>query len=230
MYKCVVIDDSEMSLLSVRELIRPYLDFQIERSFEDAEEALKYLKRNSVDLVFIDILMPQLTGFDVLSKVGRDVNAIIISDHKEFAIDAFSFDVIDYLHKPIGQQRFAKAIDRFVAKVSVSADETTEGKEFIFVKVDGIFRKISMNEIVLIESVGNYVNIHTTKDVVSFYATIKEMETKLTNKKFFRPHRSFLVSSDFVEGLDENVIITSVKMVPISRERRRDVYFFLGLR
>lgn len=230
MYRCVAIDDSEMSLLSVRELIKPFLDFEIEKSFDNAIEALSYLKKNDIDLVFIDMLMPQLSGFELLSKIGRDVNAIIISDHKEYALDAFSFNAIDYMQKPLSQERFALAIDKFVTKVSTKANENIAEKEFIFVKVDGIFRKIEINEIVLVENVGNYVSIHTTKDVVSLYGTLKEMENKLTNTKFFRPHRSFLVSSDFVEGLDENVIITPVKMVPISRDRRREVYFFLGLK
>jgi len=230
MYRCVAIDDSEMSLLSVRELIKPYLDFEIEKSFDNAEEALFYLKRNSVDLVFIDMLMPELTGFELLSKIGRNVNAIIISEHKEFALDAFSFDVIDYLQKPINPERFAQAIDKFLAKVNTVHSDKTPEKDAIFVKVDGIFRKIPINEIVIVENLGNYITIYTTKESITPYGTMKGMEAKLPSNKFFRPHRSFLVSSNFVDGIDENFVITSVKMIPISRDRRREVFFFLGLK
>ncbi|MBI1182692.1 response regulator [bacterium] len=229
MYKCVVIDDDELSRGAMRHLISHYQDLELVAEFSDGQKALAFLQETKIDLLFVDVLMPGISGLELIQKIAADTGVIIISDYKEFAVDAFTLQVIDYLHKPVKIDRFAVAVRKFYQKMSSGKQEQVKGRH-LFLKVDGIYRKISFDEIVYIENDGNYINIVTQSDTITPYGTIKEIESRLPAKLFFKPHRSYLVSINFVEGVDENFIITPKKLIPISRDKRKEIYELLGLK
>ena len=113
MYKCIVVDDDKMSRISIKNLVSNHPELQLDRQFENAQTALNYIENNKVDLIFLDVLMPDLNGFEMIKKLEKEISIILISEYRELALDAFSFDVVDYLKKPIILARFNDAIDRF---------------------------------------------------------------------------------------------------------------------
>ena len=236
MYKCIVVDDDPISRISIRNLVKNHRNLEFVFEAEEAQSAITYIEENNVDLIFLDVLMPDVNGFELIKMIDKSLKIIVISEYREFALDAFSFDVVDYLKKPILAKRFNEAIDRYERLIRDNKPDTIrqEGvpqkSDVLFLKIDGIFRKISLGEIVYIENDGNYVNIHTEKETLSPYGTIKEIESKLPSTLFLKPHRKFIVSIDHINGVDDNFIITSKKLIPISRDRRKVVQQLLGLK
>lgn len=235
MYKCIVVDDDKMSRISIKNLVTHHPELQLDRQFEDAQTALNYIENNKVDLIFLDVLMPDLNGFEMIKKLEKEISIIFISEYREFALDAFSFDVVDYLKKPIILARFNEAIDRFKKSKAKPQEPVYEKpgnqikNEYLFVKVDGMFKKVGVNDIVYVENDGNYVNICTTQETLSPYGTVKDIEKKLPTENFIKPHRKYLVAMRHINGIDENFLLTTKKLIPISRDRKKDVYNALGL-
>ncbi len=235
MYKCMVVDDDAISRLAIKNLVKIHPELTLVHSAENAHEAEVFLEENEIDLVFLDVLMPDKTGFEFLRELKKNLKVILISEYREFALDAFSFEVIDYLKKPITGQRFNAAIDKFIKQTArekahtVSQETGKQASKNLFIKVEGIFRKVPIKDIIYLENEGNYVKICTNAGILTPYGTIKEIENKLPENSFIRPHRKYLVAIEYVNGIDENFIITDKKLIPISRDKRRLVYQAFGL-
>ena len=225
---CVIIDDDPLVSTALTHLIASVPDLHLAGIFTNPREGLTYLNSNPVDLAFIDVLMPEMSGFELLDALEKRPGIIICSNKKEYAVDAFGIDAIDYLHKPILPDRFAMAIAKFKTwhkQQQIAAPN----RKALFLKIEGIFRKIDFSEIIYIEKEGNYLRVVTEEVELLPYSTMKELEAKLPTEQFFRVHRSYIVNMERVEGLDENFLITDKKLIPISKERKKSVYDYLGL-
>jgi DNA-binding LytR/AlgR family response regulator len=227
--KCIIVDDEPLAI----EVIENYLDkisgFEIVAKCSSAIEAFEVLKTKKIDLMFLDIQMPELTGIEFLRTTNSPPKVIITTAHRKYAIEGYELDVVDYLLKPISFERFFKAINKFTGSteksVQVAAEESTNGEiqDFIYVKENKKVIKIYLNTILFIESIKDYVTIHTTDKNITSKITISQMEIELPENKFLRIHRSFIVSLDKIDAFTASSIEIGKKELVIGRSYKQNV-------
>ncbi|WP_266364721.1 LytR/AlgR family response regulator transcription factor [Tellurirhabdus rosea] len=213
MLNCLVLDDEPHCVRLLEDYIAetPFLNLVLATT--DAVEALTFLKREEVDVLFLDVNMPTLTGFQFLNVASPACHVIITTAYTQHAVESYNYDVSDYLVKPISYERFLKSVTKVLNKVAEAAQGPAEqaASDFIFVKTEhkGKFQKINLEDIRYIEGLLNYVSIYTRqsdKPVIT-YVGIGEMEAKLPKHLFVRVHRSYIVSISDIEAIDGNEVI-----------------------
>lgn len=193
MINCVVIDDDTMMRQILKEFISKHPDLKFVQEFSSAIEPFNFIKQNKVDLIFLDLEMPEMSGMDFLETYNTQLPEIIITtSHEDFAIKAFQFNVSGYLIKPITFNSFNKAILKFNTKPKQSA-KSQINEELVFVKKGSTIKKINTKDIFLIECIGDYVNLFTETEKFTLHTTMKQMESKFSNDQFLRVHRSYIV-------------------------------------
>src|SRR6218665_2926216 len=199
-YRCLIIDDE----LPARELIKAYLevlpDFEVVGIFDNAIDGFIYLQSNEADLLFLDIQMPKMSGFELLKALHKKPEVILTTAFREYAVEAFDLEIFDYLVKPISQERFLKAISKFlhfqeITKV-VSPEPNAFNTAYLFLKVDKDQVKVFLNDILYIEGLKDYIKVFTNEGLYVVYERLGYMEAKLPESKFMRVHKSFIVSLD----------------------------------
>lgn len=219
--KCIAIDDEPPALLLLREYIAAAPGLQLIDTFDDAVAGTAYLKANPVDLLFIDINMPDLTGLELVRSLEHKPMIIFTTAHKKFAIDGFDLDAVDYLLKPISRERFAKSITKateFYSHKSKPDSEMTEAEEFLFVYSEYRMVKIPLNDIEYIESLEDYIRIHQVNNKpVMTLLTMKKVLEKLPPSRFRRINRSYIVATGRVKSiLNRKAKLESAVELPIS--------------
>jgi DNA-binding LytR/AlgR family response regulator len=210
--KCIIVDDDHMARMVIEQLCTQTGTVEILGSFVCATDAYRFLSTNTIDVVFLDIEMPDMSGIDLLKSMPNKPRVIFITGKKEHAIEAFDLEVIDYLVKPIQYPRFLKAL-RKVSDI-IQKSETTEANH-IFIKSEGIFHKIDLEDLVYIEAQGDYISVHTSKKRITIYETLKKIEEKL-NSAFLRVHRSYIINKDFITSIEDNCIsLSGGELIPI---------------
>lgn len=203
---CIVIDDDKLSRVVIEEFVGKSDGLTLTGSFSNAIDAINKIKENeSIDLIFLDIEMPQMTGIDFLTYMDHPIQVIIISAKEKYALDAFDYDVTDYLLKPITYSRFYKAIDRAVNRYQ-KEKLNSESKDEIFIKKGSSLVRIKFNEILWIEALENYVILNTSSEKLTIHFTMKAIEKKLPSKKFTRIHRSFIVNTGKISVIQDNSV------------------------
>lgn len=215
MVTCLIVDDENHAIDVLKKYVAdtPYL--QLIGSTTDIFEAGEILKKQQVDLLFLDIHMPKITGLQFLNLYDGDIKVILTTAYAEFALEGYEYDkVVDYLMKPISYQRFLKSTQKVVNLLnkenSTSKDVPAEEKNFIFVKTEhkGKIQKINYDDIIYIEGLKNYVSIYTSKgERVVTYIGIGELESSLPLKHFIRVHRSYIIAIKNIEAMDGNEIL-----------------------
>ena len=218
---CIAIDDEPLALALLEDYISkvPYLKLVAQCS--DAFEATKALQENVVDLMFIDIQMPGLTGLQFVKSLSQKPMVIFLTAYKQYALDAFELDVIDYLVKPVALDRFMKscnkAKDLYDLKHTGKPTEHTPAPDYFFQNVDYSMVKVMFNDIAWIEGLRDYVNIHlnsTSKPLVT-RNTIKTIEAELPPSKFFRIHKSYIVSIDSITAVRKSSVFIKDLELPV---------------
>jgi DNA-binding LytR/AlgR family response regulator len=213
--KCIVVDDDLVSRETIEHLceLNEHLDHK--GSFESALTALKFISNNAVDVIFLDVEMPEMTGMEMLEVVSNEnyPYVVLTTSKKEYAFEAFNHKVIDYLLKPIDYSRFVKAVNKIISDRLREYGDTTE-KE-IFVKSDLKFVKIKFDEINYVEAMADYVIIHVISGRHIVHSTMKGMNEKLSQENFIRVHRSFIVNTDKIKSLDNSMVVIGEKQIPI---------------
>ncbi len=212
-----------------RELLQMYLadmpEFELTASFANAFQAFSYLQSNAVDLMFLDIQMPRMTGLELLRSLRFAPKVILTTAYREYALDAFELDVIDYLLKPVSQERFLRSISKFHSYLGAS----TTGEEkpaiaenaYVFIKVGKDQIKVFLKDILFIEGFKDYIKVHTDQKMYVAYDRLGYMEEKLPESNFFRIHKSFIVAKDRLDVFrNESVRIGGVE-IPIGRVYRQ---------
>lgn len=221
---CLIVDDEPLA----RELIRNYIqkldNFEIVAECGDAMKALEALRNHKVDLMFMDIEMPQITGIEFLKTLKHPPQVIITTAYREYALEGFELDVIDYLLKPITFERFLKAVNKYfqtatdpLGSVENYSPANNNDEAFIYVKENKKVLKVHLNEILYIEGLSEYVKIHTTEKRIVTKASMTSMEEKLPDNDFIRIHKSYIVSLRKIEAFTSTSIEIHGKELPIGR-------------
>ena len=228
--KCLVVDDEPLA----RDLMRSHLEklenFEIVAECSDAMKALQALRNYKVDLMFMDIQMPQITGIEFLKTLKNPPCVIFTTAYREYAVDGFELDVVDFLLKPITFERFLKSVNKYflltredVKVNSFSYSSAPKEDDFIYVKENKKVVKIYLNEILYIEGLSEYVQIYTENKKLVTKTSMTNMEEKLPNSDFMRIHKSFIVSLNKIEAFTSTTIDIPGKELPIGRSYKNAV-------
>jgi len=217
----IIIDDDKLSRRIIEEFIRKCEGLELMQSFADPVEAMNYLKReDEIHLIFLDIEMPEMSGIDLLNLLKDPIQIIIVSSKEKYALNAFEYDVTDYLLKPVTYPRFLKAIDRAVSRFEKNKMNLL-GKEEIFIKKNSSLVRLKYDDILWVEALENYVTFNTFREKFTIHFTMKAIEQKLPGNKFTRVHRSFIVNTKSIDVIeDKNVIVSTIdgsKSIPIGK-------------
>lgn len=224
-YKCVIVDDEPIAIEVIRKHLEQIPNIGVAASFSDPLEAAQFLASNHTDLLFLDIEMPTLTGFGLLKSMTSVPQVIITTAHRDYAAEAFDFRVLDYLLKPIPFYRFLKAVNRFYQAVASETlqDNSTQQQDFLIVKADKRFHKVFTSDILYIESMDDFIRIHTAKSRLDVYDRLVGMENKLPAGHFLRVHRSFLVNREKIDSFSTSEIVVGGIEIPVGVSYRSDV-------
>lgn len=220
MIKTVIVDDESMSRKALERLCEKMEDLEVVAVLEDGLSAVQFLKNNTVDLVFLDLEMPELSGLEVIESLNTRPEIILTTGSPDYALQAFEHSVIDYLVKPVGYPRFSKAMDKYRALRS-SDENTTAEADHLFVKADGKLVRLAYSDILYVESLRDYVIFKTAERRFIVHSTLKRVAEKLTDRAhFLKVHRSFIVNLTQVVDIEETNLVTADRMIPISRSNR----------
>lgn len=217
--KCIIVDDNKIARMALKQLVlqaAPHLELVAE--CKDAVETLDVLNSNQVDLLLLDIEMPGMTGLDLTKKLGSSKPLIIFTTaKKDYAVEAFELNVVDYLVKPIAASRFKQAIEKAQEALDSNKQEVkVEEQEFVFVKDNGILKRIAIDDILFLEAMGDYVKVHALQKFHVVHATLKSIEEKLPSSKFIRVHRSYIVAINKIDYIHDGTIHIGKTTIPVA--------------
>lgn len=221
MIKCIAIDDEPHALRQLSEYIEVVPFLSLEKAFESAIEACIFLKENTVDLVFVDISMPDLNGIDFAKSLSKQIKIIFITAHSEFAYEGFQIDAADYLLKPISFTDFLRSVNKVNERYfrqNSSLPEIHQSRDYLFIKSEYRLIRINFKDIKYIESKREYVKIYLEgNEPIKSLMSMKKMEETLPENIFMRVHRSFIVNLDKITIVERNRIVFDNKVyIPIS--------------
>ncbi|MBT4472259.1 LytTR family DNA-binding domain-containing protein [Flavobacteriaceae bacterium] len=220
---CAVVDDSTLQRLSIVKLIENHQSLNLVAQYNNAIEAKEGIATSDIDLIFLDIEMPILSGFDLLDDLTAKPQIIFVTGKTKYAFKAFDYDAIDYLRKPISKERFLNAVHKAVTNYKLKNEEGFDEEDFIFVKSNLKKRKVFLNELRYIEALGDYVKMVTEHDSLVVLSTMKAFEALLPKDRFLRIHKSYIVNLDKVIRYNSKVIELEKEELPLSRNRKTDL-------
>lgn len=219
--RCIVIEDEILARKSLEKLCSNDSELQLMASFEDAVEALDFMNKEEIDLIFLDIELPSMSGLQFLDAVPYMPEIIVTSGNKDYAFDAFEFDVADFLVKPIRLNRFNKSIEKANNRLTqISKAAQASAKREIYLKSDRKMIRIPYDEICYLESVGDYVKVVTNSESYMIHSTLSSLDERLFHPRFIKVHRKYIVNMDKINDIEDNSIMLSGKVVPLSRAQR----------
>jgi len=213
---CVIVDDEKLSRTIVEKFVQDTKSLNLVGSYSKGSDLHNALNSKQVDLIFLDINMPEINGIDLVKTTKNIPQVIFITSHPDYAIEAFEHDVTDYLVKPINFQRFLKSVDRAEKIHNAFGIEETE-KNTIYVKSDSRLIKIDLTKLTYIEALGDYVRIHSKLGKYTVLSTMKAMDLKLPDDQFMRVHKSYIVRIDKIQKVIKNEVYLEGCTVPVSR-------------
>ena len=234
---CIIIDDEATARAIINQLSSNVDSLNVLEEFPNAIQAIKYLNQNDVDLIFLDIHMPDFTGFDFIETIKNPPKIILTTSDANFAIQAFEYDcIVDYLVKPITPERFKKSIQKAKAVASVPKKtkkptddvETSSGND-LYVNIDRRLIKIDIPSIYLVEAKGDYIQIKTETKNYTVHSTLKKIEEKLPDSLFLKIHRSYIINVDKIIDIEDNSVLIKKDVIPVSRSNRPELMKRLNL-
>ncbi len=223
---CILVDDDQLSRTAIKQLIDQVDFLHLKMECATALEAFNYLKTDDIDLVFLDVEMPGMTGLELLKTLAKRPIVILVTSKKEYAVEAFELNVADYLIKPVTVPRFTMAVSKakelFDSKDQM-IDVSKSDQGYIFVRSNSVLIKIKLDNIIYIQALGDYVNIFTSDKRYTVHCTLKFMESKLPATKFYRLHRSYLVSLDHIDTIEDNTVYVAKNHLPIGEQFKKEL-------
>jgi len=219
---CIAIDDEPLALQLISQYCNKIPFLKLEKVFTNPDEAIEYLKTTTVDLLFLDIQMPDITGIQLYKNLEKKPMVIFTTAYKDYAIEGFNVDAIDYLLKPFEYDRFLKAVYKAKEYLEFLSSQDLQLNS-LYIKVNYEMMKINLKDIDLIEALDDYIKIHLKPSPVLTLMTLKTMQEKLPSKEFVRVHRSYIVPLHKVEKFSKNKLIVAGKEIPIGSSYA-DVY------
>ena len=229
--KCIIVDDNKMARMALKQLVSQVPALELVAECNDATEALDSLNSIQVDLLLLDIEMPDMTGLDLIRKLGNNKPLIIFTTAKtDYAVEAFELNVVDYLVKPIALPRFKQAIEKAQETIESNKQEVkVEEQGFVFVKDNGVLKRIAIDDILFLEAMGDYVKVHTAQKFHVVHATLKSIEEKLPSSKFIRVHRSYIVAINKIDYIQEGTISIGKTTIPVADTHKSNLNKRLNL-
>jgi two-component system, LytTR family, response regulator len=221
--KCTIVDDSTLQRLSIVKLIENHPSLDLVAEYNNAIEAKLGLAKTPIDLIFLDIEMPILSGFDLLDDLTHKPQIIFVTGKTKYAFKAFDYNAIDYLRKPISKDRFLNAVHKAITNYKLKNDDSFDEEDFIFVKSNLKKRKVFLNELRYIEALGDYVKLVTEHDALVVLSTMKAFESLLPSDRFLRIHKSYIVNLEKVEKYNSKIVELDKEKLPLSRNRKKDL-------
>lgn len=218
----MIVDDEPLAHKVLEKYIHSLASLELVSKCGNAVEAAAYLHENRVDLIFLDIKMPGLTGLEFLKTLSNPPLIVITSAYSEYALEGYEYSVVDYLLKPIEYERFLKAINRVHERFKQKAPESQLSRnkgtnEAVYLECDNAAHRIKLSDIKYIKGYGNYVNVHTSKKVILISGKMKTIEEQLKGTEFVRVHKSYIVSLNKIDRIEGNRIHIQEDVVPIGR-------------
>jgi DNA-binding LytR/AlgR family response regulator len=232
--KCITIDDEPLALKQVSSFVEKTPFLELVASCKSAFEAMEVLSKEKVDLMFVDIQMPDLTGIDFVKSLNKEQKIIFTTAYQEYALEGFKVDALDYILKPFGYDEFLKSANKAKTYFELIQNSGSKGEskdDYLFVKSEYKIRRIDLNEILYIEGLREYVKIvlKEEKQVLSLMS-LKSLEEKLPSERFMRVHRSFIVNLKEVQTIERSRIIFDKTYIPVSEQYKEKFQEFLGKR
>ncbi|OXA80280.1 two component transcriptional regulator, LytTR family [Flavobacterium aquidurense] len=224
--KCVLIDDEPLAIKVLQNYFNNFTDFEVIATFNNSLEALDFINSTTVDAVFLDINMPMMTGFELISLIENKTKVIITTAFREFAAESYDLDVLDYLVKPIPLPRFIKCINKITTEFNLKNNikvETTKGDSHIFIKVDKKMMKINIEEILFIEGMKEYIKVVTADKTYITHKSLTSLSEELPSDRFLRIHKSYVIALNKVKSIEGNRIQIQSYTIPIGRNYSKDV-------
>ena len=218
MLRTIIIDNDNASVEYLKSLMNKLNDFEVLGAFSNPFEALKTVLSEEVDVIFIELNIPNFNGFEFIRNLPSNIQVVVISNVKEYAIEAFELEVLDYLIKPLSQSRFLKTISRLYKLNNYTTIASIQERSHVYVKVDKKMVKIYHDQILFVESVGDYIKIVCKEEYFLSSNTLKKFTSELPSDDFMRVHRSFTISIQRVTALEGNLIEIGSNKIPVGRQ------------
>ncbi len=219
--KCIIVEDEIMARKSLIKLCEKSDRLQLVGVYENAEEVLSSDATEDLDLILLDIEMPGKSGLELLESLSIIPQVIFTTGNKEYAYDAYEYNVTDFLKKPITQARFFKGIDKAVYRQNqLDAIATASARNEIYIKTEGRFVRVSYESILYFENVGDYVKVITQKGSHIIHGSMKSIAGRIQHPRFMKVHRSYIVNLDKILDIEDNTLVIAKTVIPISRAHK----------
>ena len=215
MIKCLIVDDEPLAQEVIENYIARIPNLEVVKKCSDAIQAFEVMKKEKIDLVFLDIQMPVIDGIGFLKSVKNIPSVIITTAFPQHALESYDFDVTDYLLKPISFERFLKAVNKVLDKKNTVSNAAEQKSDFIFLKVDGKLVKVNFSEIMYVEGMKDYLKVFLKDKFYVVHQTMKRFEESLPRGQFVRVHKSYIVSLPAVKTIIGNYIEVNDQHIPI---------------
>jgi DNA-binding LytR/AlgR family response regulator len=204
---CIILEDEAVLLNHLVKYVSRIEFLDLIATFQSPTEALSFLDTNSIDLIFLDLQMPneEIDGLAFMNILGNNFHYILTTAHPQYALQSYEYNVVDYLHKPYPFERFLKAVYKVQKQITIKTCDFTD--EYLYIKTGKILQKINLNEIYWFESHRNIIRVFTQNDDITFVMTMEDLIAQLPEKKFVRVHRSFIVSFDKINLIHEDYVV-----------------------
>lgn len=225
--KCIIVDDEPPATRILKSYVEKISFLEEVGIFNDSLKALEFLNSNKVDVIFLDIQMPQLTGLQISRIISKDIKVIFTTAYPDFALEGFELNATDYLLKPIAFERFYQAATKLIEEPKTESETINNSSDFIFVKTDGKnkFQKLLLEEILYVESLQNYVCIHTKKQQIITHSSLKNIIESLPERNFIQIHKSYVIALKQIESTDSFSVFINGKELPIGATFK-DAFFY----
>lgn len=231
--KCIIVDDEKLAREIIKSLCKEFNNLDIIDDFSNAIQAIKFLNENAIDLIFLDIHMPDFSGLDFIKSLKNPPKIILTTSDPNFALQAFEYEfIIDYLLKPIEISRFKKAVlkaeKKKVDAISTKIETKDVANDF-YVNINRRLIKIDLPSIYLVEAKGDYIQIKTEDKNYIVHSTLKKIEEKLPDSLFLKVHRSYVINIKKIIDIEDNSVLIKKDVIPISRSKRPELMKRLDL-
>ena len=220
--KCIIIDDEPLAIKVIQSYLLEFPNIDLIGTYKNPIEALNTIERNKIDIVFLDIHMPKMSGLDFIRNIESKPHFIITTAYREYAVESFDLDVLDYLVKPIPFSRFLRSINKLTQQVYKDQNNSSENnqfdKSFIFLKVDKKLIKVKFKDIFYIESLRDYIKVFTKSGDYLVHKSLTGITEELPKNQFLRIHRSFTIALDKIDAVEGNSVQITNKRIPIGRK------------
>lgn len=222
--RCIIVDDEPLSLETLEAYIKDTPNLQLVAQCQDAFQALDILKKERIDLIFLDINMPKLSGISMLKSMENPPLIVFTTAYSKYAVEGFELDAIDYLLKPFSFERFIKAVNKASDRLIKNENTDNSNGNYIMLKSDKKMYKIDLEDILYIQAYGDYVKVVSTHKSILTHSTMKNMEESLKNEDFIRIHKSYIIALKHIIMIEGNQVKINDEFLPIGISYKENLF------